>query len=247
MFLRAVRSRSTKITFRDQNSLSSQLQRLAVNQIRQGHTVRVIITEDLPGGTAYAGEVKDVRAGYARNHLIPQKKALYATPQNFERVGFPDPHLVTETAEERRAREAREKDQDSEDVKAADFLRHYLRNKTLKIWRNVDSASSRPVAGTAGIPIHPGMVDHKVVREKLAKQLKIDLEDHEIVQLKAEAVPHGQFEEDKNLMEDMMENMPALEEGEQCQTQIRHLGDYLAKISLKGNQTVGLKVSVLKR
>ena len=62
-------------------------------QVRHKHRVRVIVTRDLPEGQmrgAYAGEVHDVAAGYARNYLVPEKYAVYATPRNFERCGLVD-------------------------------------------------------------------------------------------------------------------------------------------------------------
>jgi hypothetical protein len=96
-----------------------------------GHLVRVIIKEDLPEGKAYEGDVMEVKAGYARNFLIPQKKALYATRKNFERLGLKDPDQ--ETAEERQARLLREAQAGSDlDLKAYDLLRSYLRNKVVR-------------------------------------------------------------------------------------------------------------------
>lgn len=101
---------------------------------RLAHTVRVILTDDLPNGKAYKGEVLSIRAGYARNHLIPGKIALYATPENFARMNMEDPDL--ETPEEKAARLQREtmSDEGAEEVKAADFLRHYLRNKVVSLF-----------------------------------------------------------------------------------------------------------------
>jgi hypothetical protein len=96
-----------------------------------GHTVRVILTEDSPSGKNYKGEVIHVKAGFARNHLIPGKMALYATPENFQRLEMDDPDL--ETPEQKAARLAREalSDEGARDLKAADLLKHYLRNKTV--------------------------------------------------------------------------------------------------------------------
>jgi len=217
-------------------------------QVRQAHTVRVIYTKDLPNGKGYAGEVRTVRAGYARNHLVPLKKALYATPNNFERVGIADPDELSQE-EERRAKEVGVMEQDSEDTKAADFLKYYLRNKTLKIWRNVESNVDRSSSGVDGVPIHPGVVDATVVRDKLSKQLKIDLEDHEHVQLNGEAISHSLFDEDIPLIEKTLNAMQKLkvEEGEKCNVKIKTIGEYLCKLHLKGNQTVGLRVAVKKR
>jgi hypothetical protein len=95
-----------------------------------GHTVRVIVQQDLADGKAYEGDVMEVKAGYARNYLIPQKKALYATRQNFERLGMLDPDQETE--EHRRDRLEREAQAGEDvDLKAADLLKYYLRNKVV--------------------------------------------------------------------------------------------------------------------
>ena len=75
-----------------------------------------------------------VKAGYARNHLVPQKLALYATPQNFERLGMIDPDYETE--EQRLVRLERELNMTaSEDkyLKEADLLKRYLKNKVVSI------------------------------------------------------------------------------------------------------------------
>jgi len=96
------------------------------------HSVRVILTQDIEGGEGYQGDVMRVKAGYARNKLIPQKQALYATPENFARLGMKDPD--SETMEERRERLAREKDlaeEGGEELKQADLLKYYLRNKVV--------------------------------------------------------------------------------------------------------------------
>lgn len=97
-----------------------------------GHSVRVILTADIDGGEGYKGDVLSVSAGYARNKLIPQKLALYAIPENFERLGMKDPD--SETAEERRERLEREKqlaEEGGEEAKQADLLKHFLRNKVV--------------------------------------------------------------------------------------------------------------------
>lgn len=95
-----------------------------------GHTVRIILTQDVSDGKLYSGDIATVKAGYARNFLIPQKKAVYATRQNFVKLNMKDPEL--ETAEERQARLDREAIAgDDKDLKAADVLRTYLSNKVV--------------------------------------------------------------------------------------------------------------------
>ncbi len=101
---------------------------------RWGHTVRLIALEDLPHGKAYKGDVLTVKAGYARNHLVPQKLALYATPQNFEKLGIVDPDFETE--EERIARLQRESNMTATEdryLKDADLLKKYLKNKVVSV------------------------------------------------------------------------------------------------------------------
>jgi hypothetical protein len=107
---------------------------------RWSHSVRLIALQDLPHGKAYKGDVVTVRAGYARNYLIPKKMALYATPQNFDRLGMIDPNV--ETAEQRSARLQRESSINAGEekfLKEADLLKKYLKNKVVgnvPMWRS---------------------------------------------------------------------------------------------------------------
>ncbi|MDA1035585.1 MAG: 50S ribosomal protein L9 [Chloroflexi bacterium] len=47
--------------------------------------MKVIFLEDV-AGTADAGEVKEVKNGFARNHLLPKKLATPATPDAMQRI-----------------------------------------------------------------------------------------------------------------------------------------------------------------
>ena len=47
--------------------------------------MKVVFLEDV-SGVALGGEVKDVKGGFARNYLIPQKLAVPATPDAMQRV-----------------------------------------------------------------------------------------------------------------------------------------------------------------
>lgn len=275
--------------------------------IRYKHTVRVILLDDLTGGQGYAGEVHTVKAGYARNFLIPTKKALYATPTNIQRVlGVVDPlgvdKAVQQQQQQLKSTSHAAKDEDQH-VKAADLLRYYLRNKILKIWRNVDTASTTTMASSSAsssstsnnimlyLTTYPGMVDAKAVQSKLSKQLKIDLDpncDEEYIEISSTPVSHDLLDGTTTQGQDMMNQLlismfpnhhqqPRTHEKKkddisssttttttttesqeddnnisnqkkiQSQVQIRHLGEYLAKIHLKGNQYVGLRFSILKR
>lgn len=193
-----------------------------------GHTVKIILQDDLPGGKAYAGDVINVRAGYARNFLIPTKKAFYATPENLKRFG-----VNIDMAEKREESQIEEV---SEDKKMADILRSYLKHKTLLIRRNADRSSGR---------IYPGKVTAVNVKSKLSRQLKIVLEDHEKIILHPEKINLSEVGDDfESLVSDQS---LALEDIPSCATEVTQLGDYYAKIYLRGGFVVPLHVQVLKR
>jgi len=223
----------------------------------------------------YAGEVHNVAAGYARNYLVPKKMAVYATHVNFERCGLIDPDIAAK--EEAAQQKLLSEDEDeNEDLKAADLLRRYLRNKTVRMIRNVD----------ANVPTmcHPGHVSTANLREKLSKQLQIDLEEHESIRILNEPMMGLEEKDDQELMQlirDMDREDVAVknvgEEGEleedggeepvadevlaasqggdeggdegtkDCDTKIKQLGDYLAKITLAGGFVVPLKFRVERR
>ncbi|OEU14867.1 hypothetical protein FRACYDRAFT_262122 [Fragilariopsis cylindrus CCMP1102] len=228
-----------------------------------GHTVRLIAMEDLPHGKAYKGDVVKVKAGYARNHLVPQKLALYATPQNFERLGMIDPDYETE--EQRLVRLERELNMTaSEDkyLKEADLLKRYLKNKVLQIWRMVDPNSTDT--------LHPGVVTTENLREKMSKQLKIDLNENEAMHIFREDAdnnttdssdssaanttttttttttnPINFAEIDEVKIQAMIDDF--IPTTDTCPIKINRLGDYLAVIGLKGGYTVPLRFVVRQR
>uniref|UniRef100_A0A7S2YD64 Ribosomal protein L9 domain-containing protein n=1 Tax=Entomoneis paludosa TaxID=265537 RepID=A0A7S2YD64_9STRA len=198
--------------------------------------VRIIVKEELPHGKGYKGDVVQVKAGYARNYLIPQKFAIYATRQNFLRLDMKDPDL--ETAEEKSARLLREASQeDDQDLKAADILRKYLSNKTLTIWREVDE--------TGLVPLNKKGVTHRVIRKKLGIQLKIDLDDHEVIHLKPDPVEMEELDDEK--IETIMKEELPTSKDEVCKTDIRKHGDFIGRIWLAGDFHIPLKISVVEQ
>ena len=119
---------------RGRASLSTRFADLHPAQSRSlAHSVRLIALKDLPHNKAYKDDVVQVKAGYARNYLVPQKYAVYATPQNFAKYGIVDPNV--ETAEQRQARLLRESSQSGKEdqyLKDADLLKKYLKDKTVR-------------------------------------------------------------------------------------------------------------------
>jgi hypothetical protein len=104
----------------------------------------------------------------------------------------------------------------------------------LKIWRNIDSTTDS---------FHPGMVDSSAVRKKLSKQLKIDLESFERVHLYKEPVSYGDYNE--KATEELMGTLGDSEV--KCEVQIKKVGDYIARITLRGGYSVPLRFEVTKR
>lgn len=234
-------------------------------QCRSKHTVRIILKDDvldakgMPIDPSWSiGDVVHVAAGYARNYLLPQKKAVYATRHAFQQLGRRDPDY--ETREQKRDRLAREAEMGSDThLQAYRLLTTYLSNKTLQIYRNVDPFTKA---------VFPGFVDAKAIRRKLSKQLMIDLEPHphEMIHL----YPHPIPKIDEMTLEALDELLRPLgrkpvpaeaEDGgeiggdkahdpsvlEPCKVQIRELGSFVARITLAGGYTVPLKIEILQR
>ena len=87
------------------------------------------------------------------------------------------------------------------------------------------------------------MVTAASLRQKLSKQLKIDLEAHEPIHIyPVNNLSHAEMDDDRvqNLVDDFQP------EGK-CETKLKKLGDYLAKISLDGGYSVPLRFVVQQR
>lgn len=94
-------------------------------------------------------------------------------------------------------------------------------------------------------------MDAAAVCRKLARQLKISLEvkhpHGERVHLLPEAVPHSAMSA-RDIEALLEEKLGGPDRSlAPCRTRIRHLGEYVARISLRGGYTVPLKIEVLKR
>lgn len=91
--------------------------------------------------------------------------------------------------------------------------------------------------------MHPGVVTAENLKQKLSKQLKIDLDDGEEIHILETPV-----ESHENLTEEESDAlMETIDSSEPCQVKLHQTGMYLAKISLAGGYTVPLKFLVLKR
>ena len=85
-----------------------------------------------------------------------------------------------------------------------------------------------------------------MVRKKLSKQLKIDLEPHEKVHLRLKPIDETVGEEGKvTALEYYMDEFgdPEVE----CTVKIKQLGRYVARISLSGGYAIPLSIEIKKR
>lgn len=85
-----------------------------------------------------------------------------------------------------------------------------------------------------------------MVRKKLSKQLKIDLEPHEKVHLRLKPIDETVGEDGKlTPLEAYMDEFgdPEVE----CTTKITRLGRYVARISLSGGYSIPLGIEIKKR
>ena len=124
----------------------------------------------------------------------------------------------------------------------------------LQIWRMVDPNSTDT--------LHPGVVTTENLREKLSKQLKIDLDENEAMHIFREdddndntdssdsaanttTNPINFAEIDEVKIQAMIDDF--IPTTDTCPIKINRLGDYLAVIGLKGGYTVPLRFVVRQR
>lgn len=92
--------------------------------------------------------------------------------------------------------------------------------------------------------LHPGEVNAKNLRQKLSKQLKIDLEDDESIHICSETpIVHNEMNDSK--VQTMVDEFVTT--GAECHLIIKRLGEYIAKVSIRGGYSVPLKFVVLQR
>lgn len=92
------------------------------------------------------------------------------------------------------------------------------------------------------------MVDAKAIRQKLNKQLRISLEPHERVHIQKEQVDYDDLtpkELSEMVMNDALFGVDNREKS--CTNQIKSLGQYVARICLRGGFNIPIKLEVLKR
>jgi hypothetical protein len=105
----------------------------------------------------------------------------------------------------------------------------------LKVWRVVDPNTTDA--------LHPGVVNASNLREKLGKQLKIDLDPNDKLHVYSDT-PLLPAELDENKQQSIVDAFTP--EGA-CEIEIKRLGEYLAKISLPGGYSVPLRLQVIQR
>ena len=90
--------------------------------------------------------------------------------------------------------------------------------------------------------LFPGMVDEQAIRKKLSKQLKIDLDKHETIHIREEALEPDESSSDATLME----IVEGLDTSKKCEVEIRKVGNFVARISLAGDYVVPLRFTVVR-
>ena len=75
--------------------------------------------------------------------------------------------------------------------------------------------------------------------------MRIDLEDHESVRLMGKPLEAGHAELEEGDVERIMEEIGSSEDDKEVE--IRQLGEFMAKITLRGDHIVPLKFAVIKR
>jgi len=222
-------------------------------QQRNAHTVPLYLLKSVPN-KGETGQIINVKAGYARNYLLPNKYAIYATEENLKRIGIDNittkdilntrlkstasaPVKVKDEAEAEVPDIISGSSSENENKLQADILMKYLKDKPLTIWRNIDPNTKL---------CHPGMVDIIAIREKISKQLKIDLDDHETIFIKSEPV----YDSPDQIIDPSIDEIIASKDNDDTfskDVQLKRLGAYVCKICLAGGYDVPLTLIVKKR
>ena len=100
------------------------------------------------------GDVVDVRPGYARNFLLPQKKALRATKANLER--FEREREALEKLNAERAEKAR---QEGAHLDGAQFVLIRQASESCQLYGSVSTRDIAEAASSDTYPVTRGMVD----------------------------------------------------------------------------------------
>ena len=142
--------------------------------------MKVVFMESVEG-TALVGEVKEVKNGFARNYLLPQKKALRATKDN-----------ITYFESQRKTLEAqnleRRKDAEAAAAKMADVKVTLIRqaSESLQLYGSVTSRDIADSAAAAGIKIGRSQIElDKPIKTLGAHKIKVHLHPEVAVDITA--------------------------------------------------------------
>lgn len=136
----------------------------------------LILTQDVDN-LGIAGEIVDVRAGFARNYLLPQGLALEATEANLRQLTRERSSL-----EERRTRAANEAQALSESIQGVSLEFAVKAGEEGKLFGSVTSGDIAAALGEKGVQI-----DRQVV--KLGEPIKQLGEYNVPIRLHAEVIP----------------------------------------------------------
>src|ERR1043166_1385795 len=141
--------------------------------------MNVILLERVPK-RGEMGDVVKVKPGFARNFLLPQKKALRATKDN-----------ITYFESQRKTLEAqnleRRKDAEAVAAKMADLKVTLIRqaSEALQLYGSVTSRDIADAAGAAGVKIERAQVElDKPIKALGAHKIKIHLHPEVTVEIK---------------------------------------------------------------
>lgn len=115
--------------------------------------VQIILRRDVDN-LGEAGEVVDVKAGYARNYLIPQGLALKATEGNLRRLEEERRHAVRAAERERE-----HADELAERLEGRSVTFTVLAGEEGKLFGSVTSADIAEALAREGVPVDKRMVE----------------------------------------------------------------------------------------
>jgi large subunit ribosomal protein L9 len=142
--------------------------------------MNVILLERVPK-LGQMGDVVKVKPGFARNYLLPQKKALRATKDNIAYFESQRKTLEAQNLERR-------KDAEAVAAKMADLKVTLIRqaSEALQLYGSVTSRDIADAAGTAGVKVERGQIElDKPIKALGAHKIKVHLHPEVMVEITA--------------------------------------------------------------
>ena len=171
------------------------------------YLMKVLFIEDVIG-TAYAGDIKEVKNGFARNHLLPKNLAVAATPDQMNRV-----ERLRRSAATRRDEHAREMSDLSGKIEGATVTIEARAGRNDRLYGSITNAViAEEVSKLVGEEIDRRTIVTDPIRQLGSYQVPVKLGHGIEPTLTLVVTPVGGVREEEATAEEVVETIEAVAE-----------------------------------